>query len=239
MSENGNVLLIDVGNTNIKLCLVDKQQHLLPLGSVEDVEVDLLVQHNIQKVLLCSVREVSCANAIAQVCDRANVHYLELKTEKASFGVKCAYANYRTMGVDRWMGVLAGSRDSNSTVLSISIGTAMTVDLVHRQKHIGGWIAPGYDLSKESLFTETVNVYGNNLYPDSNFFGTSTEDCVNKGCRAMINGLLHEALEQSKHYSDFVTIVVSGGGSSLVNGDTFPNLKFDELWIFRGMQRFI
>lgn len=239
MSGPADVLLVDAGNTNVKFCLVDANQTMSLLPEMEVNSKTDLKSLNIKQVLLCSVREAAFASELKQQSVSTNINFRQIFTEPVSFGTKCAYKNYQTLGVDRWMNILAAAKDPEDTILTFSIGTAMTVDLIHQKQHLGGWITPGFDMSKNALFKNTNGVFGNSIYPNSDGFGESTEDCVNYGCRALVNGLLREALNIATKYSTNVKIKVFGGGTKLINQKEFNNIEVDDLLVFKGLARFL
>lgn len=239
MSEGHNSLLIDAGNSNVKYCLFDEKGTLTPLPNADFQSSEHFSKYAIDKVVLCSVRDKAFAESLSALCKSNAVCFQQVFTQAESFGTKCAYQNFQTLGVDRWMNILAVARETEQAVLTFSIGTAMTIDLVYNRQHLGGWITPGFDLSKNALFNNTNGVFGNLEYPARDKFGESTEDCVNFGCKALVNGLLREALAQAKAYSKEPKIKVFGGGIGLLNTNVFDNLEVDELLVFKGLARFI
>lgn len=239
MSEGAEALLVDAGNTNIKYCLVDANHKMNLLHAKEISSKTDLLNLNIKQVLLCSVREVEFARELKRQSLSADLEFKQIFTQPCSFGTRCAYQNYQTLGVDRWMNILAVAKESDEAILTFSIGTAMTVDLIYKKQHIGGWITPGFDMSKNALFENTSGVFGDSTYPYSDGFGESTVDCVNYGCRALVNGLLREALNLAQKYSSNVKIKAFGGGIKLVNTKEFTNIEVDDLLVFKGMLRFL
>ena len=244
MSARFDVLLIDAGNTNVKYCLASVDGELQMLRGEPVSIAALLTTHNIRKVLLASVRGADFSQQVAQYCAALQVAFEQIHTSAEAFGTRCGYADFQTLGVDRWMSVLAAAQHNDDATLSISVGTAMTVDLIVNRQHIGGWIIPGFDLSKKALFGNTDGVFGDQSYPVSDEFGKSTPDCVNFGCRALINGLVREAVFEARKTTKVVSVVICGGGQRLVSIEALKcslhcDIQFDELRIFRGLARFI
>lgn len=238
MSEAVNHLLVDAGNSNVKSCVVLSDDTLTVLKDPLDNTV-IFTQYSIKRVVLASVRNADYSQRLQQYCAVEKIPFTELETEAEVFGTRCAYKNYKTLGVDRWMMILAAAQRAEESILVLSIGTAMTVDFVHQGQHIGGWITPGFDLAKHALFQNTQQVFGNDEYPKNNQFGDGTEACVNYGCRAQVNGLLEEALRVAKHHASHVKVLVCGGGIGLLDFALFDDLEVDEHLIFKGIKRFI
>lgn len=233
-----NVLLVDAGNSNVKSCLITSANTTQRFGDPMQGP-EIFSQYAINKVLFISVRDKAYRERLIKFCSNNTIPFEEIKTSSSNFGTDCAYANYQTLGVDRWMMILAAAEFEERCLLVVSVGTAMTIDLVYDQQHIGGWIAPGFDLSKKALFVNTEHVFGNDNYPDNTEFGNSTENCVNFGCRALVNGLIREAIRCSKDYSSEVKILLCGGGAALVDRAEFETIAVDDNLIFKGMMRFI
>ena len=239
MSEVPETLLIDAGNTNVKFCLAGANETLRKLEVANSEAGGLLQQHRPGKVILASVRGADYSSYIEELCLTQGIAFQQVVTSSEAFGVRCAYTQYQTLGIDRWLNILAVAHYHHSDALIVSIGTAMTVDYLSGQQHKGGWIVPGYDLAKSALFNQTAQVFGDQCYPDNHHFGESTEQCVNFGCRAVLNGLLQEAVRMSEKTANELNIYISGGGKQLIDTRCFKNIVLDDLLVFRGMSRFI
>lgn len=235
MSKQHEVLLVDAGNSNVKSSFLSGDGFLLQADPLKD----LALLQSTQRVILASVRSPSYSEQLQYECQRNNVEFKEILTDRAAFGTRCAYQNFKTLGVDRWMMILAAAQYAEQALLVVSIGTAMTVDFIHEKQHKGGWITPGFDMAKSALFNNTQQVFGNNDYPGENLFGSSTEHCVNYGCRALVNGLIYEAINNAEQFAEKVKVLVCGGGVSLLDKEKFDNIEVEENLIFKGMKRFI
>ncbi|MCC2608233.1 type III pantothenate kinase [Planctobacterium marinum] len=235
MSKQHEVLLVDAGNSNVKSSFLSGDEFLLQADPLRD----MALLQSTQRVILASVRSPSYSEQLQYECHSKGIEFTEIFTDRAAFGTRCAYQNFKTLGVDRWMMILAAARQDEQALLVVSIGTAMTVDLIHEKQHKGGWITPGFDMSKSALFSNTQQVFGNNDYPGENLFGSSTEHCVNFGCRAQVNGLIYEAINIAEQFAEKVKVLVCGGGVSLLDKEKFSNIEVDENLIFKGMKRFI
>ena len=238
MSEALDLLLVDAGNTSVKSCLVKSDGEMTRFGDPLR-DISFIDDNKVTSVLLISVRAQNYSEKLEQYCFNNQIRFKEVTTSSSAFGTRCAYEKYQTLGVDRWMMILAAADRAEDTILVMSIGTAMTLDLVHKKQHIGGWIAPGFDLAKTVLFQKTAQVFGNTDYPKHNAFGDDTQSCVNFGCRAQVNGLLREGIKCAERYSKKIKILVCGGGVSLLDPSEFNDIEVEENLIFEGLKRFI
>ncbi|MCY4143339.1 MAG: type III pantothenate kinase [Gammaproteobacteria bacterium] len=130
-------------------------------------------------------------------------------------GVTNCYKEPRTLGVDRWLALVAAWNSVRSSVLVIDAGTALTVDVANeRGLHMGGYIAPGLETMRESLAADTDNVQvaflsncGSNLD-----FGTNTEEAVQNGLLSMVVAWLSRCRILAKGVCDNAPTVFLTGG---------------------------
>lgn len=131
-------------------------------------------------------------------------------------GLRPAYKRPETMGIDRWLS-MAAVWESGSPVCCVSSGTALTIDFVDAEgQHLGGYIAPGMDLSRHALGQNTGRVRsgGSRLFDAGLSPGKDTQTCVENALRLSQVGLIKEALyrAESKH-GPLGTIHLSGGNA--------------------------
>jgi len=72
----------------------------------------------------------------------------------------CGYADFRRLGIDRWLAILAARKLVQSSYVVADLGTAATLDLVDEASHhCGGFIVPGLRSMTDSLFQSTADVH--------------------------------------------------------------------------------
>ncbi len=72
--------------------------------------------------------------------------------EPSAHGVECAYSDPGTLGVDRWVAMIAARRLVDGPFAVVGAGTALTFDAVDGSgQHLGGLILPGDRLMLETL----------------------------------------------------------------------------------------
>ena len=75
-----------------------------------------------------------------------------LQTSKQFLGVTNGYHNPQQLGVDRWLGIIAGYTVIKKPVAIFDCGTFITLDVVDKDgQHLGGMIAPGMSAAAEKL----------------------------------------------------------------------------------------
>ena len=113
----------------------------------------------VNQVLVSSVGHFSLVEELERLCERFNTPCKVINTEAETLGIQCGYAKFNTLGVDRWLAILAAREITQLPVAVIDLGTANTCDIVINDQHLGGWISPGFSVMRESLLSTTQNVF--------------------------------------------------------------------------------
>ena len=211
------ILMIDWGNTQLKILKCDLlTQESLVQG--EQFRVDgvaqlvQLLDENYQHILVASVRNEQDNNQLRHLLQTKSASLFFAKTSPEACGVSCGYQNYQLLGVDRWLGLIAVA-SAEQTVGLISIGTAITLDIITDKQHMGGHIVPGRRLMFESLLnTGQVRPAVSESLKFDVQLGHSTSDCVNFGIDAAINGYLQSIIESLESKYQIKHWVLTGGG---------------------------
>ncbi len=148
-------------------------------------------------------------------------------THARAMGVACGYSNPSSMGVDRWLAVIAAYSSYQQDLLVVNAGSAVTLDLVRADgRHEGGYIVPGLELQRRALFEGTSNVKvdagDSALMP-----GADTASAVRNGSLLMTVAFVERcARELGK---DTLTVVAGGDTDRLVRNLTIPVVAKPEL----------
>lgn len=103
------------------------------------------------------------------------------------------YAQPERLGVDRWLAMIGARAHTQSDVIVVDAGTALTIDVLDANyQHLGGWITPGLALSKRSLFgdTDKVQPFANEKVAQNTELGRNTQQCVDAGIRRQMVALV-------------------------------------------------
>mgnify|MGYP000719134223 FL=1 len=232
-------LLIDVGNTYLKCCTYNESAGYQRVGAE-------WVFHNIQKIdsmIYAQVAESAELDSIIKLAADNDIGVVEARVSAESFGVRCAYPNFETLGVDRWLAVLAAAHlYKNQDVLVIDSGTALTIDVVTENgNHLGGWITPGLQLMQQSIIEKAPGVFGHESHHNEHF-GTNTPSALYHGC---VNALVG-AVEMAKNYlqniefhaSENLKIVLTGGDAPILASYMNMDVQVEPNLIFIGLNRF-
>jgi len=87
-----------------------------------------------------------------------------------------------TVGADRIINTLAASRLHGRDCIVVDLGTATTFDCITGDgTFLGGVIAPGVQMSADSLFRKTAKLTATELVPPRSVIGRRTEECIRAG----------------------------------------------------------
>ncbi|HET7269113.1 MAG TPA: type III pantothenate kinase [Oleiagrimonas sp.] len=182
-------LLLDLGNTRIKWGLVDTD------GSVTG-----MAAHEWDAALATRLRQawetLPCPQGIwaASVVDAAREAQVVatlpqnfpavnwVRTPSQGGGVRVAYADPQTLGVDRFLTMVAAHAAKQAPCVLASAGTAMVLDALSGDgRHLGGLIAPGARLMQQSVLDATARVRPQSP-GDVAMVASNTADALASGC---------------------------------------------------------
>jgi len=255
-------LLIDWGNTRLKYHLIND------LAGFADNDADLADNKvsktassvgelvfktktaDISHVLISSVRSDQDDEQLRQQFEVIGHRTYFAKVEKSNNGIQCAYSDPEKLGIDRWLTITAAAQ-VDQTVGIIDIGSAITLDIVQSQRHLGGHILPGGNLLKNSLL-KTANVQVRQGVNDQSIklnqlkLGQSTAECVDFGIEQMIGGYLACSMNQADCDHQVDQWFITGGGakywskwlSTALTDEEYLKLTLSPNLVFRGLAQF-
>ena len=157
------ILDIDIGNSYTKWRLTDGavvyRSGSQATQSISD-GLELPPGVPILRVRLSSVVSDSLqGDLVAQMKSQFNAEVAVAKVSSSAAGVTCGYDDPSSLGIDRWLGMMASYSRYQASVLVVDAGSAMTLDLVTAEgRHIGGYILPGLTLMRDALWGGTDRV---------------------------------------------------------------------------------
>lgn len=208
--SEGPVLLFDVGNTNVKLCLADEnglgRTYSLPSTNRETSDSlglkiagicarEGVAEGKVRAWVLSSVVP-PLNNLLKSACaDFFSCQALFVPGDIA-LPLENRYARPQEVGADRLLGSFAArSLFPDSALIVVDFGTATTFDCVQDNAYLGGLICPGVLSSVTALGTQTAKLPQISLELGSADLdiGTSTRQSLNHGVlygfAAMLEGL--------------------------------------------------
>ena len=233
-----NALLIDAGNSRIKWALV-REGRVGPLQAAEVTDTGALgdwleAAPEIGRVVASSVAGPEVERLLGSVLRRAGVPAAEFVQSTArAAGVSNGYRNPQQLGVDRWVGAVAAWNIAGCyrAVCAISIGTALTIDVVdHDGVHRGGLIAPSPTLMLQSLLRDTAGIAAHAAAAPAagrrkavkreevlKMLATDTRQAIDLGCLSTAAALIDRTVtDVTRALRGRPVVFLTGGGADAV-----------------------
>lgn len=231
-------LIIDVGNSYVKLAVFDKEE-LVEKKSVK-ARCFLEAVNNIGNkyveisyVIIASVGRLDHSDLKA-LKKRFNVFGLDVNS-KLPF--KNLYATPKTLGIDR-IALVCGSvsKFSDKNVLIIDAGTCITYDFIDsKNNYYGGAISPGIGLRYKTLNVFTANLPLLEIKMPSELIGDSTENAIHSG---VIYGVIKEVdgiiSEYKEKYRD-LTVILTGGDAKFLSKQLKSSIFANSNFLLEGL----
>ena len=205
-------LLIDSGNTNIKLAREDDWPQMTSLPTSRAYDLSLLKFSDVQQVWASNVAGDEVSAQIIRACEESclPLRFIEARAEQC--GVRNGYEVPQQLGSDRWAAMIAAWHHARSACLVVNCGTATTIDALSGEgEFLGGLILPGIALMQKSLFVETaLPELDGGGYAD---FPKNTADAICSGAVKATCGAIHRQHELLDEQS---TVLLCGGAAHLL-----------------------
>ncbi|MBL1457828.1 MULTISPECIES: type III pantothenate kinase [unclassified Methylophaga] len=215
------ILLVDIGNSQIKWTtiqskvLADSQYFSRPKTGIKAaLNKAWKSLDDIEAVFVSNVAGDKIAAQLTEWIDKQwKLTPVFVQSEKRRFGVTNAYEQPETLGVDRWLAIVAGRQHARQVTCVIDCGTAITVDIVtEKGQHQGGLIVPGLSLMKKML-TDNTDALGNvTQESEFNLLATNTHTAIQAGTLYMVTATLENLINDlQQNFTDEVRFLITGG----------------------------
>ncbi len=218
-------LLLDLGNTRCKYAVLEESgiekygaKDYGPFGKLYGVKSLCDQYSEAEGIVISSVLSKSANSQINETLLRDGVsNIFFLHPEVNCFGVKLAYANPGSMGVDRVAALIAVNEKYSGKSCVVDCGTAVTIDALDAKgNHQGGVILPGIAAMQKSLLNDT-KMEVNNEKAEFDVMANTTENAVHTGCiSAVVGGIEYVVNKMASDFDSFDQIVWTGGDAELV-----------------------
>ena len=226
-------LIIDVGNTLVKLAVFDKESICFKKTFIKSdfIETLSMVSKECPKIENAIISSVSTLTKV-QLSALKKRYPLLVLNYKMNFPFVNLYETPSTLGVDRLALVSAAAAQyPNKNVLIIDSGSCITYDFLdHKNCYLGGAISPGLNMRYKALNSFTANLPLLNPKKIDDRIGENTEDSIHSG---VVNGIIFEINGTVDYYkSEFkeIRIILTGGDSKFlskkIKNSIFANSNF-------------
>lgn len=226
-----STLLVDIGNTRVKWArLEDGRLGRASLAAhsswgVKEFERRVVASvGRLDRIVVATVGPARLNRALAAAARLCGAPPPEtVATRPSACGVTIGYIDPWRLGVDRFLAIIgAHRRFTHRPVCVVSIGTAITIDLVGVDgRHWGGAIVPGPSLMMASLLDGTSGIRrrtrGGSGGRKNALFARSTRVAVEQGARyAAAAAVDRAAIEARSLVGRAPLVVLTGGGAESI-----------------------
>ena len=219
------MLIGDIGNTDTKICLLNSKYRIvkrfvLPTKKINKAllkrKLNFIIKKKIfiNKSLFCSVVPNQFLLIKSFIQKNLKSKCIELKNLNLNKVIKIK-VNRKQVGSDRLANSIAViSKRKNYIILDF--GTATTFDVVTGNIYRGGAIAPGVNISLNTLINKATLIPTLNLKKIKKVIGKNTVSSVRSGFFWGYVGLINNIIELiKKETKKSFKIIITGGFSSL------------------------
>lgn len=228
----GNLLVIDVGNTNIVLGIYEGEelQHSWRLATARERTADeygILVRQLVSSVVETGPSGVIVSSVVPPLnheIDTMCRKFFGIEPLFVEPGVKTGIAIHvdspLEVGADRIVNCVAAHAKFGGPVIIVDFGTATTFDVVTANaEFVGGVIAPGVNISAEALFSRTARLPRIDIRRPATVIGTNTVTNIQSGLYFGYLGLIDGILGRIKEELGGVKRVLATGGLAALFAD--------------------
>ena len=218
-------LIGDIGNTDIKICLFDKNCKAVKKLTLKTNLISnkyLASNLNFLKKYSTKINIILFSSVVPPIYSvirkflkkKLKQKCIELKQINLNKLVKIM-VNKKQVGSDRISNAI-GIIDKKSNFIILDFGTATTFDVVIKDKYLGGVIAPGVNLSLKTLISKASLIPPVNISKISKIIGTNTSSAVKSGFYWGYAGLIDNVIKLIiKQTNKPFKIILTGGLANL------------------------
>ena len=218
-------ILGDIGNSETKIFLVNSKNKIIKQTSFSSKKINnkilsskfklLLTDFNkIEKILFCSVVPKSFNLIKKFLSKKVKNKCFEVKKLKLRSLINIK-VNYKQVGSDRLTNAISALNNKDNFII-IDFGTATTFDVIIKNDYKGGIIAPGIQISLNTLIDNASLIPKITLKKNNNVIGNDTISAVRSGFFWGYSGLIDKIVNLiKKETKRSYKLIITGGFSEL------------------------
>ena len=232
----------DIGNTETKICIVNSNKILKRFNirtadvnyQLMDKKLKFLKDYSFKKSIFSSVVPSTFKKIRLYFKKKYNIKIFELKENKFQNFLNIK-VNKKQVGSDRLANAISVCK-KNKNYIIIDFGTATTFDVVVKKNYLGGIIAPGVNLSLQTLISNASLISKVNLSKVRLVIGKNTSSAVKSGFYWGYAGLIDNLIyliskETKKKYS----VILTGGLAHLFKSSIKVRSTIDKDLTIKGL----
>jgi type III pantothenate kinase len=247
------ILVIDIGNTNIKFGVFDgsllKRSWRISASNSRTADEVGVLMGNLFATAGFSYRDVdgvimaSVQPALNYTVEHACEYYIGKKpiivNSDIATGMKFLYTNPEELGADRIINSVAAYNEYGGACIIVDCGTATTFSAVNAEGvFLGGAIAPGIKAGADALTDAASKLPKIELNKPKNIIGKSTISNMQSGIINGFTGLVNYILIKMKDEPELTCakIIATGGLGELIDFDKSLNVIKDRALSIKGLK---
>ncbi|HIP52737.1 MAG TPA: type III pantothenate kinase [Chromatiales bacterium] len=140
-----------------------------------------------------------------------------LLSRAEQMGVVSAYQEPQTLGIDRWLALIAAHRAYPETLLIVDAGSAVTLDVLDAEGgHRGGFILPGLKMAHRALMANAA-LPSTSLMEATDELGTDTLSAISNGMTHGVVALIEKMVASLAKEGEMKTVMTGGDASRLLS----------------------
>ncbi|MEY4604810.1 MAG: hypothetical protein RIT43_2102 [Bacteroidota bacterium] len=212
MTPAKDVLLIDAGNTEVKLCLV----HDGKLGEITRCGIDKL-REQIEVMHASEILKI-CTSVLSEEANQLHLKSLqpiEIYHSETPVPLQVSYSPRHSLGMDRLSNASAiHNRKRTQVAVSIDIGTCIKFDVVEENTYIGGSISPGIELRYKAMHEFTGKLPLLTEKKETDLIGKNTFECMSSGVMNAIQAEIDGMITRYRNMYPDISFYVTGGDAN-------------------------
>lgn len=232
--------LLDLGNSRLKLAVLAADAAHGPVRAVAHAAIKRVVAEDASvgpgdTAWLASVAAAAVLDPLVAILQARGLRVERVTTRAREGRLQIAYPDPHTLGVDRFLALLAASVRDDGPWVVVSAGTALTADVLATDgRHLGGVIAamPADMRAALARRVPALDVPGG----DVRALGTDTADAIASGAAHAACGLVERIARAAQLQCGAEPLVlVAGGGAEALRALDVPRLQSAPTLVLAGL----
>ena len=238
-------ILGDIGNSETKIFLVNSKNKIIKQASFSSKKINnkvlsskfksLLIDFKkVEKILFCSVVPKTFGLIKKFLSKKIKKKCFEVKKLKLRSLINIK-VNYKQVGSDRLTNAISVLNNKDNFII-IDFGTATTFDVIIKNDYKGGIIAPGIQISLNTLIDKASLIPKITLKKNNNVIGNDTISAVRSGFFWGYSGLIDKIVNLiMKETKRSYKLIITGGYSELFKSSIKKKVIQDKNITIKGL----
>ena len=232
-------LIIDIGNTTVKIALFKGKQlqktAILDECTLQNI-LSFVNNHDISRTIISSVKEINLG--IEKLINHFDALLLDVNT---LLPIIIDYKTPHTLGQDRVAAVVGASvLFPKQDILVLDAGTCLTIDFITKEKvYKGGRISPGIAMRYKALHQFADQLPLCSISPEGGLMGYDTESSIISGVQQGILSEVSEIINVYKKENKKTIICVTGGDCFFFEKELKNSIFANPFLVMEGLNKIL